>query len=105
MLRASRKKDHIVMVILTFSKRVLVPINLYLFIIMMNIMMWNCYGIANDATIRAINNLVFAHDLCILVLLETRISGDRVINQCAKFGFFGCYKVDVDGFKGGLWLL
>lgn len=71
----------------------------------MNLLFWNCYGIANEATVRVVNNLVHVHDPTVLVLLETRISQDKANILCSKFGFSCCYKMKVDGFGGAIWML
>ena len=45
------------------------------------------------------------HRLSIIALVETRISGPRAQSVCGKIGFSRCFRVEAQGFQGGIWVL
>lgn len=53
------------------------------FLFLMKIMLWNCRGAGNDEFLCIIRDLIAMHDPMILVLVETKISGEK-----ARTSFF-----------------
>jgi len=45
------------------------------------------------------------HRLSIVALFETRISGPRAQQVCERIGFRNFFRVDAQGFQGGIWVL
>lgn len=71
----------------------------------LNIFSWNVRGAGSREFLRTIKNLVFEHQPDVIILTETRLSGDRAKMIISKIGYDKFYKVDAMGFAGGLWLL
>lgn len=70
----------------------------------MRIFAWNCQGIDNQETVRALKDMICHHKLDILVLLETRISEDRADKVCRQLRFDQWDRVECVGFSGGIWV-
>ena len=87
--------------------RVLLRFLSFLFVFMMqsvNILVWNCRGVAKRGFGSFIKDLRHKHEFSILVLLKTRVSGGKANKIDKKFGFDGMFRVDPDGFVGGAWV-
>jgi len=41
----------------------------------------------------------------ILALVETHIMGSKAQSVCYRIGFEGCFRVEAQGFRGGIWIL
>lgn len=54
----------------------------------MDIITWNIYEMGNDATLRAMRNLVHSYYPAILMLVEPKNNGQRADEQYRKIGFF-----------------
>lgn len=50
-------------------------------------------------------NLVSMHHVSVLIILEPRISGEQANKVCRKLGFSDYFRVEAEGFSGGIWLL
>ena len=70
-----------------------------------NIFVWNCRGARKRLFASMMKDLHRKHDFSILILLETRINGDRVDKVIKKLEFDGVYRVEANDFAGGIWAL
>lgn len=71
-----------------------------------NIISWNVRGAASRRSIRNIKNLISLHKLHALIILEPRISGTTQADKvCRQLGFPNFFRVEAEGFSGGIWLL
>lgn len=77
---------------------------LYISILIMKCLIWNCCGCGKEDTVRVVKQLVRQFNPLIMVLLETKTSGNRADVQCDKFGFSRVYRVETDGLPAGIWL-
>lgn len=80
------------------------PVPLFLFL-PMNIVAWNCRGALKAAFKSHVRELVRTQDPAILIVMETRIGGDRAKAITDDLPFDGAIHTDTIGFAGGLWLL
>ena len=74
-------------------------------ILLMNIIAWNCKGTRKPAFKSHVRELVHNHDPAILIVMETWIGGDRVMEIMDELPFDGAIHFDIIGYAGGLWLL
>lgn len=71
----------------------------------MNILSWNVRWAARSNFRRVFRQLITNHNPDIVILTETRVSGERASNIISTLGF-ECYtKVDAMGFAEGIWVL
>ncbi|KAL7168475.1 hypothetical protein ACSBR2_038836 [Camellia fascicularis] len=66
---------------------------------------WNYQGAANPHFLRHFRSLVEEHHLQLVVITETRVSGDRGTDICKSLEFPNFYIAELVGFAGGIWLL
>ena len=71
----------------------------------MNIIAWNCRGTRKPAFKSHVRELVRIHDPAILIVMETRVGGDRAKEITDELPFDRVIHTDTIGFAGGLWLL
>ena len=71
----------------------------------MNILTWNCGGALKPSFRQTILDLVNGHYPIIMVITETRMSGDRAKSIMASFPFDGAMCSNTISFAGGIWLL
>ncbi|GKV05206.1 hypothetical protein SLEP1_g17240 [Rubroshorea leprosula] len=71
----------------------------------MKIISWNCRGAAKQSFQSSAMDLKRIHNPCIMLILETKISGDQAIAKARALGFPHFHCVDFDGLAGGLWIL
>jgi hypothetical protein len=71
----------------------------------MKILLWNCRGAGNPNFRRNFAELMRAHHPTIVVLVETRISGQRAVDVSTALGFDRVIRSDAEGFSRGIWLL
>lgn len=74
-------------------------------IVAMNILSWNCRGLAGLATMNELKELCKFHQPAILFLMETRAPRGRVEKLQRSLKFSSMYYVDPRGLTGGLCLL
>ena len=67
-------------------------------------MTWNVQGAGNARFLNTLKELIRKYDPTILVLVETKISGRQAEEVCKKIGFDGQFRIDAQGFSGGIWL-
>ncbi|KAL8159095.1 hypothetical protein V2J09_000632 [Rumex salicifolius] len=71
----------------------------------LNIISWNVQGAGNKGYLNSLKDLIGVHDLAIVVLLETQISGYQADKVCEVIGFDGILHSEAMGFRGGIWVL
>lgn len=71
---------------------------------MVNILFWNTRGTLNAGFRRTIMDLIKNHRPDILVLLETKISGNKADSVINSLGYANHMKSDAIGFRGGIWI-
>ncbi|XP_050280312.1 uncharacterized protein LOC126721302 [Quercus robur] len=71
----------------------------------MNIIIWNCRGVPKPTFQSHVRELVRNHDRAILVLMETKIGGERAREISSRLSFDGAAHTDTIGYAGGLWML
>lgn len=68
------------------------------------IMIWNVQGAGSQAFLTMLRELIRINKPTILALVETHISGETAQKVCDRIGFSGQFRVDAQGFRGGIWL-
>jgi len=71
----------------------------------MNILMWNCRGALNPDFKRRIFGMAINHQPSIMVIIETRIGGERAERIIEGFPFDGFITTDTIRYASGLWVL
>ena len=71
----------------------------------MNIIIWNSRGALKPNFQGHIRDLVQEHDPAILVVMETKLGGDRAKAITDRLPLDGAIHTDTIGYSGGLWLL
>ena len=73
--------------------------------ITMNIIVWNCKGALKPSFQRHVRELIRCHNPTILVVMETRIGGERAREITDRLPFDDAIHTETIGYVGGLWLL
>ena len=71
----------------------------------MNIIIWNCRGALKPSFQRYVRELIRCHNPAILVVMETRIGGDRAREITDRLPFDGAIHTKTIGYASGLWML
>lgn len=71
----------------------------------MNLLSWNCRGLGNPRTVRALGDLLRTRKPNFLFLSETISISSRIEEFRVCFGFAQCFSVDRIGHSGGLAIL
>ena len=71
----------------------------------MNMLIWICRGALNPNFFSFISNLIHKHLPTILVIMETKVSKDRVRSTVDRLPMDGAILVNNIGLTGGLWVL
>ena len=71
----------------------------------MNIIIWNCRGALKPSFQSHVRELVRVHDPAILVLMETKIGGNKAREISSRLPFDEAVHTDTIGYAGGLWML
>ncbi|XP_030925036.1 uncharacterized protein LOC115952092 [Quercus lobata] len=71
----------------------------------MNILLWNCRGALGLDFKRRVLEMMVNHFPSILIITETRVSGDRAARIIEDLPFDGFFTTETIGYAGGLWLL
>ncbi|KAJ8772685.1 hypothetical protein K2173_027862 [Erythroxylum novogranatense] len=66
---------------------------------------WNCRGAASMEFRAVLKDFVSVHQADAVVLAEPKISGMRATRVTQQLGFNNVFRLDAQGFSGGLWLL
>ncbi|KAJ8429057.1 hypothetical protein Cgig2_025046 [Carnegiea gigantea] len=70
-----------------------------------SIMVWNCQGAGSKTFFNTLAELLRRYDPSILALVETKISGTLTDDVCRRLKFDGLYRMEAQGFRGGIWVL
>lgn len=73
--------------------------------LVMNIIAWNYRGALKPNFQNHVREMVRNHDPAILVVMETRVGGERAKEITDKLPFDGAIHTNTIGYAGGLWLL
>lgn len=68
------------------------------------ILSWNCRGAGNRNFLMSLKDLISVHRPEIVAILEPRISGRVADGVCSNIGWEHWYRVEAQGFSGGIWL-
>lgn len=71
----------------------------------MNIIVWNSSGVLKPNFQNHVRELTRLHDPTIFVVMETRLSGERVKEITDRLPFAGATRADTIWYVGGLWVL
>ena len=71
----------------------------------MNLIIWNCRGTFNPTFCNNVIELTRIYNPAILILTETKASGDRTKRIVDRLPFDGAIFANTIGLSGGLWLL
>ncbi|XP_050241299.1 uncharacterized protein LOC126690218 [Quercus robur] len=71
----------------------------------MNIIIWNCRGALKPSFQKHVSELVRIHNPVMMVILETRVGGDRAKGIIDRLPFDGSVHTDTIGYTGGFWML
>ena len=74
-------------------------------LLVMNVIVWNCRGTLKTNFQRHVNELVRIHNPVILVVMETRVGGDKVKEIIDRLPFDDAILAETIGYAGGIWLL
>lgn len=70
----------------------------------MSTIFWNCRGAGNRRFRKSLSYMINRHKVDILVLMETKVSGNTADEVCKRIKFTDHYRVEAVGFEGGIWL-
>ena len=71
----------------------------------MNIIVWNCRGARKLSFQSYVRELVRIHNPAILVVMETKVGGDRAREILDRLPFDDAIHTETIGYVGGLWML
>lgn len=71
----------------------------------MNVIVWNCRGALKPSFQSHVQELVRIHNPAILVIMETRIGGDRARQITDRLPFENAFHTETIGYTNGLWML
>lgn len=78
----------------------------FIFVAINNIIMLNCHGAGATTTTRYIRELISSHNLCIFVVIETRVNSSHAHQSIFKKTKLNeILVVEATGFSGGIWLM
>ena len=75
------------------------------FCLSMNMLIWNCQGALNPNFCEIVNEMVRLHSPAIMVVVETKVCGERAKRISEKLDFDGVIIANSIGLTGGLWVL
>lgn len=70
-------------------------------LLVMNMLIWNCRGALSPTFCNVISDMVRVHSPTIMIIIETKVCGDRAKMIADKLKIFA----NSIGFSGGLWVL
>ena len=73
--------------------------------LVMNIIIWNCTSALKPSFQKHVRELVSNNDSANLIVMETKIGGDRAGEITKRLPFDGVIHIDTIGYAGGLWML
>ena len=69
---------------------------------LMNVIIWNCRGALKPSFKIRVGELVQSHNPAILVVMETRVGGDRAREITDSLPFDGAFHTETIGYAGDL---
>ncbi|KAI9111378.1 hypothetical protein K1719_017068 [Acacia pycnantha] len=69
------------------------------------ILIWNVRGAASKGVAAVVRDMKRRYRVDVVAILEPRISGNQATKVIRSWGFGHSYRVEADGFSGGIWLL
>ena len=72
---------------------------------LMNVIIWNCRGALKPSFKIRVGELVQSYNPAILVVIETRVGGDRAREITDLLPFDRAFHTETIGYVGGLWVL
>jgi len=69
------------------------------------ILAWNVQGAGSREFLNILREHLRMHRPSIIALFETRLSGPRAQQVCERIGFRNSFRVEAQGFQGGIWVL
>ena len=73
--------------------------------VIMNSIIWNCRGASKPSFQKRVREMIQKHNLVILVVMETRVGGNKAREITERLPFDGAIRSDAVGFAGGIWVL
>ncbi|KAJ8440029.1 hypothetical protein Cgig2_020517 [Carnegiea gigantea] len=70
-----------------------------------SILTWNVQGAGSCEFLYTLKEFIRKYSPKVLMLVETKISGNTVDTVCNKLKFDGRFRVEANGFSGGIWVL
>ena len=70
----------------------------------MNMLIWNYRGALSPTICSNVSDLVRVHSPAIMIVIETKVSGDRAKRITDKLPLDGAIFANSIGFSGGLWV-
>ncbi|KAJ8434791.1 hypothetical protein Cgig2_033741 [Carnegiea gigantea] len=67
------------------------------------IFVWSVQGAESSEFMNVLKEHIRVQQPTILALVETHITGSRAQSVCDRIGFGGCFWVEAQGFRGGIW--
>ena len=86
----------------------ILPINVlfkFLSCVIMNTLIWNCRGALSPNFCNNIKDMVRIHSLAIMIIMETKVCGDKARRIVDRLPMDGAIIANSIGLSGGLWLL
>ena len=74
-------------------------------IFLMNVIIWNCRGALKPTFQGHVRELIRIHNPAILVMMETKVGGERAKEITDRLPFDDVIHTDTIGYGGGLWML
>jgi len=71
----------------------------------MNMLIWNCRRALNPNFCDVVNDLIQMHSPAIMVVSETKVSGERANRISKRINLDGAIFANSIGLSGGLWVL
>ncbi|KAJ8444213.1 LOW QUALITY PROTEIN: hypothetical protein Cgig2_028094 [Carnegiea gigantea] len=69
------------------------------------ILIWNTQGTGSREFLHTLREHLRIQRPMVVALLETHVSGRKTEKICRRIGFSGRFRVETQGFQGGIWLL
>jgi len=74
-------------------------------VFLMNVLIWNCKGALKPTFQSHVRELIRIHNLAILVLMETKVGGERAREITDRLLFDSVIHTDTIAYAGGFWML
>ncbi|GLT55621.1 hypothetical protein SLA2020_287260 [Shorea laevis] len=71
----------------------------------MKVLSWNCWGAVSNEFKRNAMEIIREHNPGIFIIMETKLTSDRVVKVARSLGLPKWKLVDADSYTGGIWIL